>query len=468
MRWHTPQPAPGGSALRRLLRGLGHATFWIAAALVLPVLVGTASLRPKLAGMTRGGEVLAADELPVPAAHDTARRTAVILLGDSLTEASDFLVPFEVLGQTGLYNVYAVARERRPLGLFPGELAVLPHYSYEEYAQQVGVQPDILVVPYMESDVESAIAARGEFMRRWWTGDNLLVTICGGSWTVARTGVLAGRTATSHRNVLRLVADSVTHVNWVSGPRWVDDGNFVSSAGITSGMDAMLHVVRREHGRAAAFEVARRVGYPHLQYLDDPAFEVPQGSLATLVLGAAFSRSRTAALVMFDGASEIALGALTDTHTRAGLVRMRPVSTGPRVVRTRHGLHLVPRGTLDDVPDADRAFIAGTADASAAAALAAWAASVGVVPEDPGGAGGFAYDVALGDMAATQSPAAARSAAQSLEYPIAHLGLAAALPPPALVVRPVGLALIGLAAAALLLRARRVRTARRGVGGLAA
>jgi transcriptional regulator GlxA family with amidase domain len=57
--------------------------------------------------------------------------------------------------------------------------------------------------------------------------------------------------------------------NWVAGVRYVDDGRFISSAGVTSGVDVSLDTVQRFLGRDAALETAQRVGYPHTELLDD-------------------------------------------------------------------------------------------------------------------------------------------------------------------------------------------------------
>jgi AraC family transcriptional regulator, transcriptional activator FtrA len=452
-----------GSASRRSLlrvaRGVLIAVGWIAAAIALPVVVGAVNIRSKMAAIMYGGGPRPDVPLPVRPEHDVGRRTAVLLLGDSLTEATDFLVPFEVLGESGEYNVYAVARERRPLRMFPGELAVLPHYTYDEFAA-LGRAPAIIVVPYMEADTEEAIAARGEFLRRWWRDDTVLLTVCGGSYSAARTGVLTGRTATSHTNVLRLVRNEMPGINWVEGQRYVDDGNLITSAGITSGLDATLHLLSRDHGRESALRVAERLGYAQVQYLDDPSFEVPAGDPITTLLGAAFARQQTMALAVFDSASEIALAALSDTYTRTYSLRVMPVSTTHRVITTRHGLHVVPRGTLEDAGRALRLFVEGAPTGTESAALADWQRASGVKVEEPAAAGGFIYDVALTDMARRSSPAAALEAARGLEYPVTHLGLASALPPVTLMMRPLLLALVGIVAAVLLRRGwRRVRIA---------
>lgn len=304
----------------------------------------------------------------------------------------------------------------------------------------------------MEADTEDAIAERGRFLRRWWTDDTLLLTICGGSYSAARTGILDGRTATSHTGILRIVREQMPGITWLEGRRYVDDGTLVTSAGITSGLDATLYVIARTHGREAALRAARQVRYPHMQYLDDPTFEVSAGSPLTTTLRAAFLSQETMTLAIFDGASEITLAALSGTYTRSLSTRVLPVSVVHRVITTRHGLHVVPRGSLHAVHNAERLFVSGSPAADEAVALTDWQVVRGIPAEEPDAGSGFIYDVALRDMAHRSSPAAALEAARGLEYPVTHLGLSSTMPPASLMARPLLLALAGVLTILLLRR----------------
>ena len=77
---------------------------------------------------------------------------------------------------------------------------------------------------------------------------------------VADAGLLAGRTVTSHHVTLPEVRQRHPEVNRVSGRRYVDDGRIISSAGVTSGVDATLYTIGRFFGRPAAGETALRLG----------------------------------------------------------------------------------------------------------------------------------------------------------------------------------------------------------------
>src|SRR5438270_6923011 len=95
--------------------------------------------------------------LPAQPAHDPSKPTAVIVAGNHNTESSDLLGPYETLATSGKFNVYVAAPERRPSPLFPGNLNLVPHYSFAEYDRGfAGGKVDLLVVPYVP-DAEPAV-----------------------------------------------------------------------------------------------------------------------------------------------------------------------------------------------------------------------------------------------------------------------------------------------------------------------
>src|SRR6188768_3732989 len=89
-----------------------------------------------------------------------------------------------------------------------------------------------------------------------------LLTVCSGVFVLGAAGLLDGRRCTAHwRSVDELRA---RHPAAVIDPDvlFVDDGNLVTSAGTAAGIDAALHLVRREVGAAAATAIARRMVVP--------------------------------------------------------------------------------------------------------------------------------------------------------------------------------------------------------------
>ncbi|WP_433162780.1 GlxA family transcriptional regulator [Kribbella sp. CA-247076] len=91
-----------------------------------------------------------------------------------------------------------------------------------------------------------------------------IASICTGAFVLAAAGVLDGRRAATHWAHADELARRYPEVEVVVDALYLDDGDVLTSAGITAGLDLCLHLVRRDHGSAVAAAVARRlVMAPH-------------------------------------------------------------------------------------------------------------------------------------------------------------------------------------------------------------
>lgn len=89
-----------------------------------------------------------------------------------------------------------------------------------------------------------------------------LLSICTGAYVLAAAGVLDGRPATTHWAHADHFATLFPQVRLDPDVLFVDDGDVLTSAGVASGVDLCLHVVRRDHGSAVADRVARLTVVP--------------------------------------------------------------------------------------------------------------------------------------------------------------------------------------------------------------
>ncbi|MEV4461503.1 helix-turn-helix domain-containing protein [Microbispora sp. NPDC049633] len=103
-----------------------------------------------------------------------------------------------------------------------------------------------------------------------------LVSICTAAFVLAAAGLLDGRPATTHWNEADRFRRMFPNVRLDAGVLFTDDGDVLTSAGVASGIDLCLHVVRRDHGAAVAQRVARRCVVPpwreggQAQYVERP------------------------------------------------------------------------------------------------------------------------------------------------------------------------------------------------------
>ena len=91
-------------------------------------------------------------------------------------------------------------------------------------------------------------------------------SVCGGALTLAETGLLDGRRATTHWRRLDELERSFPRIRVERGPIYVQDGRFWTSAGVTSGFDLALALVEDDLG----FELARDVAQDLVMFLRRP------------------------------------------------------------------------------------------------------------------------------------------------------------------------------------------------------
>jgi transcriptional regulator GlxA family with amidase domain len=90
----------------------------------------------------------------------------------------------------------------------------------------------------------------------------MLTSVCTGSMLLGKTGLLDGKRATTHWLVLEEMRRLFPAVKVIDDERIVDEGNVITSAGISAGIDMALRVVARHHGEAVARATARFMEYP--------------------------------------------------------------------------------------------------------------------------------------------------------------------------------------------------------------
>ncbi|MET9401492.1 helix-turn-helix domain-containing protein [Kitasatospora sp. NPDC002965] len=111
-------------------------------------------------------------------------------------------------------------------------------------------------VPDVRRDVSPVVleALRGAHAR-----GARMVSICGGAFALAAAGLLDGGKATTHWRHAALLQERHPEVTVDASVLYIDNGSVVTAAGTAAGIDACLHLVRRDHGPDIAARVARRM-----------------------------------------------------------------------------------------------------------------------------------------------------------------------------------------------------------------
>jgi transcriptional regulator GlxA family with amidase domain len=105
---------------------------------------------------------------------------------------------------------------------------------------------------------------------------SIILTVCSGAFVAGAAGLLDGRPCTTHWMHADELARKFPTARVDRNVLFVDDGNLITSAGTAAGIDACLHLVRRELGSEVTNKIARRMVVPpqrdggQRQYIDQP------------------------------------------------------------------------------------------------------------------------------------------------------------------------------------------------------
>jgi len=354
--------------------------------------------------------------------YNPGKPTVAVLLANEVTEVFDFLVPYEMFAMTEAYNVYGVAPDRSIKSL-TGGLDVVPHYSFDEMDAMLGKSPDIIVIPFMPILDETKYAPVREWIQKHSNDATTLLSICNGAENLADTGLLNGKSAATHWGDMGRLIDKYPEIQWVKDQRYVPQGNIVSSAGLTSGIDATLYVISQQLGEAAARTVAEKMHYPSYDYVTNPKMAPFNAGLSdiTYVMNNAYQWNKVkAGVLLYNGADELDLSAAFDTYAASGTTTTLTVSSKNEAIVTKHGLNLVARYQMNDVPKLSKMiFVGSNAESEAAEDIKQWnqrGSSAELLYLHRNMSDRFAMDPAFEDLAKQEDIQTAKFAAKRLEY----------------------------------------------------
>ena len=182
-------------------------------------------------------------------------------------ELLDFYGPLEMFGLLESDARISVVAERKgPVRSSSGPC------GFAEATLQDSGGFDVLLIPGgMGTRKEISNAKFLAELKRLAEASRIVATVCTGSFLLATTGLLDGRKATSNKRVFQLVKDHAPGVDWVPKARWVEDGRYFTSSGISAGMDMTLAIIAKLWGRERSLQIAKRAEYEwHEDSLWDP------------------------------------------------------------------------------------------------------------------------------------------------------------------------------------------------------
>jgi transcriptional regulator GlxA family with amidase domain len=190
---------------------------------------------------------------PIPVAFVLSRGAVMI----------DFAGPWEVFQDVYLphrgkemddqmpFRLYTVAETKAPVRI-SGGLQVIPDHTFDD-----APPPRVVVIPAQGG----ASPKMKDWIRKSAAHADLVMSVCTGAFVLADTGLLAGKSATTHHGSYKSFAMRFPDVHLERGVRYVENGNLATAGGLSSGIDLALRVVERYFGPEAATQTAYQMEY---------------------------------------------------------------------------------------------------------------------------------------------------------------------------------------------------------------
>jgi putative intracellular protease/amidase len=190
-----------------------------------------------------------------------ATRNLAIFIFDGV-QIIDYTGPFEVFGQAWdsethqpLFNIYTVAEKPDAVTTNMG-MRVVPKYTFDN-----APKPDIILLPGggVNEHLDNPKVIRWVQER---AGEaEYVMSVCNGAFYLGKAGLLDGKTATTFYGLIDELKKLAPKARVVTDQRFTDNGQIITTAGLSSGIDGALHLIERIAGRGKAQEIALGMEY---------------------------------------------------------------------------------------------------------------------------------------------------------------------------------------------------------------
>ena len=172
-------------------------------------------------------------------------------------ELLDVFGPLEMFGTSEeRFDIKLVSQQGTPVKSSQGPVSVVD-FSFSDK-----VETDILLIPGgagTKKEIHNTILI--EWLKSKSENCQYVASVCNGAVLLAKAGLLNNKRATTNKMDFKWVMTHGSEVNWVREARWVEDGNYFTSSGVSAGMDMSLALISKLFGESVADDVAIRAEY---------------------------------------------------------------------------------------------------------------------------------------------------------------------------------------------------------------
>lgn len=283
---------------------------------------------------------------------DRERPVVAVIGENTFTELTDYVVPFGILTESGVADVFALSTREGPIQMFPA-LRIQAQNTISEFDSQYPNGADYVIVPAVHDtdnpellDWVSKQAAKGA----------TILGICDGVWVVAKAGLLKNKKAVGHWYSFKKLGKEYPETEWVRDTRYLADGNVVTTTGVSASIPVSLALIEAIGGYEQAEMVAESMGIKAWGSAHESSnFRLRFGSIFTALKNkVAFWSHEDVGVPVSNGVDEISLALLADAYSRTYRSKALAVSASDKSITTSRGLVLLPDIVKQDIPKVDR------------------------------------------------------------------------------------------------------------------
>ena len=184
-----------------------------------------------------------------------AKKRNVAIFIHNGVEILDFAGPSEVFASTDGFNVYTVSLSKEPI-ISQGFIKITPAYNLTDCPK-----PDIVVLPGGDTGPFIENKPLIDWIKNSANHAEIMLSVCTGAGLLAKAGLLDGKQATTFHSYIEKLQRATPKAKILSDTRFVDNGQIITTAGVSAGIDGALHVVAKLKGQAIATQTARYMEY---------------------------------------------------------------------------------------------------------------------------------------------------------------------------------------------------------------
>lgn len=276
-------------------------------------------------------------------AYDPSKKTVFIIADNDGTEMFDMLAPFYLFNATEKANVYIVAEKKSPVIVNRG-LLLMPHFTFHEIDSS-HITADVIVVPNQSGDPKMVTV---NFIKKQYTGDNRILSVCDGSATVAATGIYDGKDLTTHSSDYAGFKKKYSKPAWVLGTTVTQSGNLFSTAGVANATEGSLTVINEVFGRETMQRVKSMIYYPNAEIRKDHKnLIVGNNPIFSGLRDGTIKKHEKVGVLLQNGMSEFDLAAILDCYYRSFPSSLETFIAEGSTVTSKYGLTLLATGDVE-------------------------------------------------------------------------------------------------------------------------